>query len=65
MNIKKYTIVYSEYFQKGSHSHSIVSYKKIETDSDMSKDIKDILEKHDICTTQVHFIFEGHVQNIF
>ena len=51
--MKKYTIVYSEYWGRGSQRHSVVRSDRIETDN-LSGLIA--TEKYD-CNT--HFIFEG------
>ncbi len=55
--MKKYTVVYSEFSQSGSHSYSIVHFTRIKC---QPKKIESVLNKNNIEMSQVNYIFEGH-----
>lgn len=54
--MKKYTIVYGEWFNRGSLRHSITHYDHVETDN-----LKEILDQ-DKYNGNIWFVFEGHCQ---
>lgn len=56
--MKKYTVIYSEYFQCGSHRNSITRMAHIECEAENLK--AEIEKTCDI--TAVWFVFEGHCQ---
>ena len=64
--MQKYTIIYSETFQVGSHSNSIVSKKEIEIDEPLIvSNVEETLSHHGIDINQVNYIFEGHFNSAF
>ena len=56
----KYTVIFSEYFTRGSMHNSVTKYEHIVVPEDDS--IVTVLEKLEIETTQVWFIFPGHLE---
>lgn len=54
--MKKYTIIYGDYFRHGSHTSELVKYKYIECEP---TNLKTEIEK--TCdVSAVWFVFEGH-----
>ena len=52
--MKKYTIVYGEWFNIGSQRHSLVKYERVETD-----DLANLIKTEERFDCNTHFIFEG------
>lgn len=52
----KYTVIYSEYSVRGSHTISFVRHAYIETNGDT---LSTAIERYGIEMSQVHFILEG------
>jgi hypothetical protein len=52
--MKKYTIIYSEYFNRGSHRLSTVKKENVETDN-----LKELISKTPKFDCNTHFIFDG------
>lgn len=57
--MKKYTIIYSESFQIGSHRHSIVKLQYIEC---KPKELVEIVEEKGIEFGWVNYILDGHCE---
>lgn len=57
--MSKFTVIYSNYFMSGSHSHSIVSFLRIQCEE---KDISTTLAEYNVEPSQVHFVFSGWSQ---
>lgn len=53
--MKKYTVVYGDYFQTGSHTNCVTRYRHIEGNS-----VEEALELAKIDWEDVWFIFDGH-----
>jgi hypothetical protein len=51
--MKKYTIVYGEWLQTGSHSNTITKFDRVETDN-----LRELI-KDDRYSCSIWFIFEG------
>jgi hypothetical protein len=51
--MKKYTIIYGEWWNSGSHRHSTTKYDKVETD-----DLKKLLDT-DKYSANIWFVFDG------
>lgn len=54
--MKKYTIIYGEFFTTGSHSSSITQYKYIECEPSLLR----ITVETEVGWGNVWFIFDGH-----
>lgn len=54
--MKRYTIIYGEWFNVGSQRHSIVKLMHLETD-DLQTDVQD-----KIGWENVHFVLDGHCE---
>lgn len=54
---KKYTVIYSEFFQIGSHRNSIVKIEYIECEPEK---LMETIESKDIDMGSVNFILDGH-----
>jgi len=57
--MKKYTVIYSEYFQTGSHQNSITKKKHIECDKE---NLNQTVEK-EVGWGNVWFILDGHCES--
>ncbi len=56
--MKKYTLIYAEFFNIGSHRNSITKMKHIECEpSNLIKEIEKVCD-----TTAVWFILDGHCE---
>ena len=53
----KYTIVYGDFFQIGSHSNSVTKYKHVK-----GSDLNSAVESSGIDWTTIWFVFEGHCE---
>jgi len=58
--MKKYTIVYSESFNVGSHTNSITHFKHIEC---LPEELYEVI-KTTIGLGNVWFVFDGHCETI-
>lgn len=56
------TVVYSDYFTVGSHTHSITAHVHITCERENIK--KTLTEEHGIEMPQVWFVFDGHCKLI-
>ena len=57
--MKKYTVIYSEYFQTGSHQNSITKKKHIECDKE---NLNQTVEK-EVGWGNMWFILDGHCES--
>ena len=55
--MKKYTVVYGDWFQVGSHRNSVTHFKQVEGMS-----VKEAIESVGLEPTDVWFVFDGHCQ---
>lgn len=53
----RYTVIYSEFFTRGSHTHSLVRYLRIVVPAEEA--IAMVLSAYNVEMSQVQFIFEG------
>ena len=57
--MKKYTVIYADTFQMGSHRNSITKMKHIEC---IPEKLKEEVENNDIDFSNVWFILDGHCE---
>lgn len=60
--MKQYTVVYREFFTRGSHTNSLV--RNVWINVNESSSVVKELEKLNISSTQIEIVFGGHCKTI-